>query len=312
MADGHRRRSGHTAFLEELSLTASPTRGRAVRGVHLLSLLFSVSALLGLWAFWIEPQRLVIRHVRLTLPHWPAAQDGLRVALISDLHVGSPYWSLARLPKLVEAINREQADLVLLAGDYLINGVRFGTWVDPESIAHVLGGLQAPLGVVAVLGNHDWWNDGPRVRRALSRTGIVVLENQVQTVQHAGGRFFIVGLADVLTRKVELRASEALVPPGEPFLVLSHEPDIFPAVDARAALTLAGHTHGGQVRLPILGRPIVPSDYGQRYAAGHIEEDGKHLFVTTGVGTSIFPVRFGVPPEVVVLELRAQGSDSQP
>lgn len=306
MADGHRRGCGDPAVLRELSLTAARAPGRAVRGVHLLCLLFSVCALLGVWAFWIEPQRLVIRHVRLTLPHWPAAQDGLRVALLSDLHVGSPYWSLERTAKLVEATNREQPDLVLLAGDYLINGVRFGTWVDPESIAGVLGKLHAPLGVVSVLGNHDWWNDGGRVRRALSNAGIVVLENEVQAVQHAGGRFFIVGLADVLTRRVQLRATEALVPPGEPFLVLSHEPDVFPDVDPRAALTLAGHTHGGQVRLPLLGRLIVPSEYGQRYAAGHIVEDGRHLFVTTGIGTSILPVRFGVPPEVVILELRSE------
>jgi hypothetical protein len=274
--------------------------------VRLLALLFSLCALLGLWAFWIEPQRLVMREVRLTLPHWPAEQDGLRVALLSDLHVGSPYWTLERLEELVAATNREQPDLVLLAGDYLINGVRFGTWVDPESIARVLGGLHAPLGVVSVLGNHDWWNDGGRVRRALSSAGILVLENEVHAVQHGGGRFFIVGLADSLTRKVELRATEALVPVSEPFLVLSHEPDIFPEVDARAALTLAGHTHGGQVRLPVLGRLIVPSEYGERFAAGHIEEGGRHLFVTTGVGTSILPVRFGVPPEVVVLELRSE------
>jgi predicted MPP superfamily phosphohydrolase len=260
--------------------------------------------LLGLWGFWIEPQRLVFQHVQLDVPHWPEAQRDLRVALLSDLHIGSAFWNLARLQSLVDATNREQPELVLLAGDYLINGAQSADWVDPESIAKVLGGFHARLGIVAVLGNHDWWDDGERVRRALTSQGIVVLENEAWPLERRGGRFFIVGLADELTRHIDLDAALRAVPPGAPFLVLAHEPDIFPEVDARASLTLAGHTHGGQVRLPIVGRLIVPSRYGQRYAAGHVVEAGRHLFVTTGVGTSILPVRFGVPPEVVILELR--------
>jgi predicted MPP superfamily phosphohydrolase len=256
------------------------------------------------WALWFEPRRLVLREVPLELPGWPQPLVGLRVALMSDLHIGSPYWTLERLETLVEATNRERPELVLLAGDFLINGVLGGQWVDPESIARVLGGLRAPLGSVAVLGNHDWWNDGARVRRALEREGIVVLENQALALTRQGRRFFIAGLADQMTRRVALEQTLRQVPPGEPLLVLAHEPDIFPQIDARVSLTLAGHTHGGQVWLPLLGRLVVPSEYGQRYAAGHIVEDGRHLFVTTGVGTSIWPLRFGVPPEVVLLTLR--------
>lgn len=226
------------------------------------------------------------------------------MALLADLHVGSPYWGLERLAALVDETNQLQPDLVLLGGDYLINGVKFGTWVDPESIAHVLGGLHAPRGSVAVLGNHDWWNGGHRVRRALEANGIVVLENQVHAVTQMGSRFFIVGLADALTRHPDLAGTVAQISEGEPFIVLAHEPDVFSQVDARASLTLAGHTHGGQVWLPLLGRLVVPSLYGQRYAAGHVVESGRHLFVTSGIGTSIFPIRFGVPPEVALLELR--------
>src|SRR5690606_29151258 len=137
----------------------------------------------------------------LDVPHWPEPLEGFRLALLSDLHVGSPYWHLAELEQLVERVNRERPELVLLAGDYLITGVKFGEWVDPESIARVLGRLQAPLGVVAVLGNHDWWNDGHRVRRAFESQGIVVLENEAHPVQRGGRRFFVVGLADQLTRR---------------------------------------------------------------------------------------------------------------
>jgi predicted MPP superfamily phosphohydrolase len=256
------------------------------------------------WAFWLEPRRLVFRELSLDLPHWPAELGGLRLALISDLHVGSPHWDLPRLARLVEQTNQRQPDLVLLAGDYLIDGVKFGTWVDPESIARELGKLQAPLGTLAVLGNHDWWNDGPRVRRALQSQGIVVLENQVRELSHAGREFYVAGVGDPVTGHDAVREALAQVPAPAPFLVLVHSPDAFPEVDERASLTLAGHTHGGQVCLPWIGCPVVPSLYGQRFVAGHIVEGGRHLFITTGVGTSIFPVRFGVSPEVVLLSLR--------
>ncbi len=271
---------------------------------HGFGLFTGVALALAAWAFYFEPRRLVVNHIELDVPHWPAAQAGVRIALISDLHVGSPHWDLERLAELVARTNAERPDLVLLAGDYLINDVTFGSWVAPEPIAQALAGLRAPLGVIAVLGNHDWWNDGPRVRRAFEQVGITVLENDALERRHAGGRFFVVGLADAMTREVRLEETLQKVPEGEPVIVLVHEPDVFPRISARPSLTLAGHTHGGQVVLPLLGRPIVPSRYGERYAVGHIVENGRHLFVTSGVGTSIWPVRFGVPPEIALLTLR--------
>jgi predicted MPP superfamily phosphohydrolase len=119
-----------------------------------------------------------------------------------------------------------------------------------------------------------------------------------------GTSFFVLGLADEEWRKLTPRQELALVPPGVPLLVLAHEPDIFADLDSRVSLTLAGHTHGGQVRLPIIGAPVPHSCYGQRYLRGHVIENGRHLFVTTGIGTSVWPVRLGVPPEYVVLTLR--------
>jgi predicted MPP superfamily phosphohydrolase len=263
----------------------------------------ALALVLGGWAFWLEPQQLVINRSTLNLPRWPQALRGLRVALLSDLHAGSPYWHVRELEQLVERVNAEQPELVLLAGDYMINGIPFGEWVDPESMARVLGRLRAPLGVVAVLGNHDWGNDGRRVWRALQSEGVVVLENQAHALTRNGVPFYVVGLADQLTRRVRIEEAVARVPGGAAYLVLVHEPDVFPRVPDGAALTLAGHTHGGQVRLPLLGRLVVPSRHGQRYAAGHVIDGGRHLFVTTGVGTSILPVRFGVPPEVALLML---------
>lgn len=259
---------------------------------------------LACWALVIEPRRLVVTRVDLKLERWPAAAPPLRLALLSDLHVGSPYWGLDRLADLVTRTNAEHPDVIVLAGDYLINGVAFGSHVDPEAIAEQLGRLQAPLGVVAVLGNHDWWNDGPRVRRALESQHIVVLDNELATVHHHGTDITFVGLADQITQTPRPAACLDRAPIGSLVIAVVHEPDVFPSIDSRPLLTLAGHTHGGQVWLPIVGRLLVPSDYGQRYAVGHIVEQGRHLFVTSGVGTSIFPIRFGVPPEIALLTLR--------
>lgn len=246
-----------------------------------------------------------MNRVELSLPKWPKDQPPLKVALLSDLHVGSPWWTLERTERLVQEVNALSPDVILLAGDYTINGVKFGTHVDIEPIAKVLSGFRAEHGVIAVLGNHDFYNDHVRTRRALEANGIVVLENETKSFEHRGKPVSVCGYADVYESSPWPERAFARAGPG-PIIALVHEPDIFAWHHEPPAITLAGHTHGGQVRLPILGRPIVPSDFGQRFAAGHVVEDGHHLFVTTGVGTSIYPVRFRVPPEIALLTLRAE------
>jgi hypothetical protein len=260
---------------------------------------------LASYVFAIEPSRLVVNRQELSLPNWPIALSGLRVMLLSDIHIGSPFWDLARERELVERANAEHPDLVLLGGDYSIDDVVGGRFVPIEPIAAELGKLRAPLGVIAVLGNHDWWNGGQRARVALEANGIKVLSDEVALLRARQTNFVVLGMADIEVRTRAPNASLDLAPPGLPLLALVHEPDVFAQMDGRPALTLAGHTHGGQVRLPFLGRPIVPSQYGQRYAAGQIVENGRHLFVTTGLGTSIWPVRFRVPPEIALLTLRS-------
>jgi predicted MPP superfamily phosphohydrolase len=178
--------------------------------------------------------------------------------------------------------------------------------MEPETIAGELKALHARYGVYAVLGNHDWWYDGERVRRALQAAGIHVLENEVARVQKDGHTFWLAGLADFWTRTQRIEGTLRQIPDAGPVIAVTHNPDIFPNIPARVSLTIAGHTHGGQVNLPLIGRPKVPSLFGQRYAAGHVEENGRHLFVTTGIGTSMIPVRLGVPPEIVVLTLKSE------
>ena len=270
--------------------------------------IFGLGLLLALWCTSVEPRRLVVTKAELELPLWPRELSGLKIALLADLHIGSPHWDLARLVELVERTNAEQPDLVLLAGDYQINDVVGGVFVEAEPIAERLGALRAPLGVLAVLGNHDWWNDGERTRRAFTAHGIKVLEEDALRLERApGAAFYVIGLADQLTRSSDPKLAMSKVPAGAATLLLVHEPDVFASfasLGVSPSLTLAGHTHGGQVWLPLLGRRVVPSEFGERYAYGHVVEHGRHLFVSSGLGTSIIPVRLFVPPEIAILTLR--------
>jgi predicted MPP superfamily phosphohydrolase len=270
-------------------------------------------AALAAWAFWLEPNSITVRRVNLSVPRWNDEQRGLKVAVLTDLHVGSPYMGLDKLRRIVARTNDERADVVLLLGDFVIGGRRDGggteggvlggAFVEPEPIAAELKNLRAPLGVYAVLGNHDWWFDGVRVTRALEGAGLVVLENSAVRVERGGRGLWLAGVADLWTRKPDIEGTLKQVTSDEPVILFTHNPDIFPDVPPRVSLTLAGHTHGGQVNLPIIGRPMVPSQFGQRYAFGHVVEDGRHLYVSGGVGTSIIPARFRVPPEIVILTL---------
>src|SRR5262245_58537265 len=184
--------------------------------------------LVVVWALAVEPARLVVRHVDLRLPSWPASLDGLRVVAIADLHVGSPHVGLEKLQEIVARANREDADLIVLLGDYVIHGVVGGRFVEPEAIAAVLGGLRARLGVVAVLGNHDWWLDGPRVWRALEAVGVTVLEDRLVRIERNGAPLWLAGLGDAWTRTADVAGTLRDVPAGEPVLVLTHNPDLFP------------------------------------------------------------------------------------
>lgn len=258
---------------------------------------------LMLWGFVIEPDRLVVNRVTINLQGWPSSFTGLKIVVVSDLHVGAPHIDVEKLQQVVSTINGQNPDLILIAGDFVIQDVAGGRFVEPEVIADKLKELRARWGVFAVLGNHDWWYDGDRVMRALSGVGIRVLENDVAQIQQDGQSLWVVGLADMWTRKPDIEGTLQKVSADGPVILLTHNPDIFPSIPARVALTVAGHTHGGQVNLPLLGRRIVPSDYKERYAIGHIEEAGRHLFVTPGIGTSIIPVRFRVAPEISILTL---------
>lgn len=276
------------------------TGRRALGAGAILSL---AGAALLAWAVIVEPGRLVVRETAVRSARWPADRRPLRIAVLTDLHVGSFRNGLDRLDEVVARTNAQSPDVVVILGDLVIQDVILGTFVDPEAATARLARLRAPA--VAVLGNHDWWLGGQRVRDGLESVGIRVLENDATALADGPRRFWIAGVADLWTRPVSIPRALSGVPADEPVLLLTHNPDVFPDVPSRVALTLAGHTHGGQVALPFLGRPIVPSRYGERYAYGLVVEEGRALFVSPGIGTSLLPVRFRVPPEISIVTLSA-------
>ncbi|WP_413662135.1 metallophosphoesterase [Microbulbifer sp. CNSA002] len=267
--------------------------------------LFCIGLLLAVWAFIVEPASFRINEDDIVVDAWPKECNGLRVAILADLHVGSPYKGRKSLQNLVEAVNKSQPDLILLPGDFVIQGVVGGKFVPPEDAAGILKELKAPMGVFAVLGNHDWWLDAARVEQSLENQGISVLEDKSVSLVSSECKLRLVGISDFWEGPHDVKKAMQGIDEGETILAFTHNPDIFPELPAELSLTIAGHTHGGQVYLPFIGRPIVPSSYGQRFAVGHIVEGDKHLYVSPGVGTSILPVRFLVPPEVTVLSIFA-------
>lgn len=258
------------------------------------------------WAFWLEPASLYNETYELALPAWPERCDGIRIAALADLHVGSPFNHLDNLRRVVDVTMAAKPDLILLLGDFITHGVLGGSYVDPEKIAEGLTRLSAPLGVFAVLGNHDHWDGSRRIVDAFRSAGISFLDDDWVSITWKQCEFSLVGLSDFLEGQRRYSETLAKVPKGKPAIGFTHNPDVFPLLSGALSLVLAAHTHGGQVYLPFVGRPIVPSRYGQRFAAGHIVEGSRHLFVSSGIGTSILPVRFLVPPEVSILVLRAR------
>ena len=270
-------------------------------------LVLLLMACLAFWAFFVEPNRLIVREETIRVEQLPPELDGLRIAVLSDIHAGGSFIDERKLRTIVERTNQLKPEMIVILGDYIAgDGRRRPLKMAPETFAPILKDFSAPLGVYSVLGNHDWWFDGNRVRQALEQNGIKVLDNEALSVQARGTTLWIVGFADLWTRPQRIDETVAQVPQNAPVIALAHNPDMFPKLPQHVPLLLGGHTHGGQVSFPFIGSVVHPSDFGQRYARGHVVENGHHLFVTSGIGTSIMPVRFGVPPEIVLLTVKTR------
>lgn len=287
---------------------AGESRRRSRRLTWLFRLLAVAVLALAVRGFIWEPGQLVERDHALLLPGWPASCDGLRLDVVADTHTGSPRNGLGQLDRWVRRLADSDADAVLMAGDYVILSVLLGQYVPAETIAARLAPLVARKPVYAVLGNHDWWKDGARVRDAFAAAGVRMVDNQAVAVELDGCRFWIAGLGDLLEGDPDVAGTFAMIDDDAPVIALTHEPDLFPYIPARAALTVAGHTHGGQIdpwpfrRHPSLPSRFLPGSYRLKW---HLLDGDRHLFVTPGIGTSILPMRLGVPPEISRLSLRS-------
>lgn len=270
----------------------------------------------------IEPMRLRIKRYFPRPRQWPA-DFPLRIAVLADLHACDPWMSLDRIEGIVERSNALKPDIVVLLGDYVAGHRRVTRFIPANEWAAVLARLNAPLGVHAIMGNHDYWDDkivqragrGPTVaHRALEATGIPVYENDAVRLTKDGRPFWLAGLGDQLAylparrfRPVarvgvdDLNETLAKVTDDAPVILLAHEPNIATRVPARVALQLSGHTHGGQIR--VLGwSPALPAQQGLKLAYGHVRLKCD-VIISGGLGCSILPVRVGVPPEIVLVTL---------
>lgn len=238
----------------------------------------------------------VVRAAEVAVADWPAGEPPRSVLLVTDTHVAGPDMPPERLARIVARLNALAPDLVLLAGDY-VSEKRVATRLyTAGEIVDVLAGLRAPLGVVAVLGNHDHWADPAGFRRAFAARDVPLLANRAVR----RGPFVIGGVDDLSTGHADLPGtlrSMAAQGPGVR-LLLSHSPDVAPSLTDPVAAVLAGHTHCGQIALPFFGPIITMSRYGRRFACGEIRDGGQRVFVSAGLGTSGLPLRFAAPPDV--------------
>lgn len=272
---------------------------------------------------FVEPLQLKVARYDFTPKRWP---DGLklRIAALADLHASEPWMGTDRIRAIVDQTNGLGADLIVLLGDYVCSRSVWREPVDPKDWSRALAQLRAPLGVHAILGNHEFWDDRavqhagggvPVARRALEDVGIPVYENAVVRLNKAGQSFWLAGLGDQIAyltiprrlrqgRRIgldDLAGTLGKITDDAPVILLAHEPDIAVRVPERISLMLSGHTHGGQVRL-FGWSPLVPSEFGNRFAYGHVREQCD-IVISGGLGCSIAPVRIGVPPEIVLVTL---------
>lgn len=255
---------------------------------------------LAIWSFFIEPELLTVRHLTVK----DNQLKGLKVVLISDLH--AKIYQRQKLKRIVDKVNKQNPDIILNTGDFVSAEYKQSS-MPIEEIAQILSGLKAKYGSYAVLGNHDWWEGGERIERELEKNGTDVLGNENTYIKVNGKKVYIVGVEDMTTRNINL--GKALKNVFSPAILITHSPDLYPILlepkNSRkfknVNLVLAGHTHGGQVVIPFIGPVIVPSAFDKKYAYGMFEENGKKMFVTRGIGTSILHVRFNCLPEIVVI-----------
>lgn len=265
-------------------------------------------AAIGAGALYHDTTALKITRLQLPLRRLPPRFDGLRIVQLSDFHYDR-YVDVRVITSAVQAANQLQPDLVVLTGDFVTQGPFTGQYDPPsardaEPCSQILSRLRSRLGIFAVLGNHDYYTDPNVVAEILRSRGFRVLRNQSFAVEENGARLWIAGVNDVVAGADDLEAALQQVPPSEPVVLLAHEPDFADWVPPhRVDLQLSGHSHGGQIVLPVIGPPYLPP-LARKYPWGLRRLGPLTLYTNRGVGTITLPVRFNCPPEITLLTLR--------
>ncbi len=269
---------------------------------QLFSWLWRSAVALGIaYPLVIEPNRPVVQHTLVPIPGLPEAMDGMRIGLLADFHC-SFFTSPADIRRSVTLLMAHRPDLITLAGDFIGPSPAY---IDP--CAEALTGLSAPMGIYAVLGNHDYWTDAPGVMRALQTAGITVMKNSVAPLAEGSQPAYLVGVDDISDGRPDLKSALRRLPPSAMTILLVHEPDaayLFERYRRWIPLQLSGHSHGGQIRLPVIGAPYLPF-LARRYPEGlqPVGTSGRWVYTTRGIGTTILPVRLNCPPEISILTL---------
>lgn len=281
-----------------------PVMRKALRAIGIviafLALVSATVALVGWRNARADP---VVRTATIALPHWPAGARPVRVALVSDIHLASAAMDEARLARIMDRIAALHPDLLLIAGDLIEGDAPRDAIGITAPLGRALSHIRPPLGIVAVPGNHDWWTSPVAMAQAVNAAGGTVLVNQAI----ARGPLALGGADDDYTHHADLPATlrDMRALPGARVL-LTHSPDLAPRVPGDVTLVLAGHSHCGQVVLPILGAPALPLRTGTRYACGMVREGARTTIVTAGLGTSQLPLRIGAPADLWMLTLAPQ------
>lgn len=302
--------AGLLGLLAGLPFGTAQQAGRRAAGA--MGMVLVVAAAWG----YAGTRRLVVRPLDVSFPELPAGLEGMRVVQLSDLHVG-PHTSRRHMARVAEAVRSAQPDLVVLTGDQVDDFAR-----DVEPLGRALGGLSAPLGVIAVAGNHDVYAGWDPVRRGMERLGWRVLVNEAVPLERNGARFWVAGTGDPAGRGgpgggnagvvPDVERALASVPPGAFTLALAHNPVLWPELAARGVeLTLSGHTHYGQLAVPRLGWSVA--SVFLEHAMGTYRDGGSVLYINPGTNFWGIPFRIGALPEVTVVTLhRAPAGTAHP
>ncbi len=277
------------------------------------TVVYALIAGLLLWMTLVEPNLLKIREYRFDSPAWPAALSPLRIAVVSDLHAGVDWGENGRLDALADAVSRENPDLIFLLGDY----VNYRGGVDGNlpmaDFTKFLSRLRSRYGVYGVLGNHEMWYGSAPVRRAFAEAGAVLLENGNVTVELPGGPLTVAGLGERDTGSPDFPKTLKGAAPGAPVLLMTHNPKVFKNVKPEGViLSFAGHTHGGQARLP--GETAAGwTLFSGGYRPGLYRYDqGGDLLLTSGIGGNPVRIRLNCPPEIAVVTIFGTAGQSVP